>query len=76
MIKTWLRNKLAGKELRELARLKQDINDLKVWCSGNKDVSAAAAWLENPKSYPCQYRGCHGDITDVREYLRKLDEDL
>ena len=76
MIKAWLRNKLAGKELRELVRLKQDISDLKVWCFANKDVSAAAAWLENPKSYPCQSKGAHGDISDFREYLRKLDADL
>lgn len=60
MIKAWLRDKLAGKELKELAQLKRDINDLKVWCSTNKDVSAAAAWLENPKSYPCQCKGAHG----------------
>lgn len=72
-IKNYLKHKLAGDELRELQILKLRINDLKVWCSANKDVSAAAQWLEDPTSYPLQYKGCHGSIEDIREYLRKLD---
>ncbi len=74
-IKKYLKQKLAGDELKELQILKLRINDLKVWCSANNDVSAAAEWLENPTSYPLQYKGCHGSIVDIREYLRKLDEE-
>lgn len=74
-IKSWLAWKVAKAELIELAVLKSNVNDLRVWCSHNKDVSAAARWLENNLDYPCQYRGARGSIEDVRAYLDKLDKE-
>ena len=75
-LKTWVAWKVAKEELTELTLLKRDINDLKVWCSHNRDVSAAALWLEDKTSYPRQYAGCHGSIEDVRRYLDKLDKEV
>ena len=40
-IKNWLAWKVAKDELTKLTILHRNINDLKVWCSHNKDVSAA-----------------------------------
>ncbi|CAH9014747.1 conserved hypothetical protein [Vibrio phage 249E41-1] len=74
-IKSWLAWKVAKEELTELAVLKRNINDLKVWCSHNKDVSAAAQWLEDNTDYPYQCFGSRGCIEDVRRYLDKLDEE-
>ncbi|MCP3684353.1 MAG: hypothetical protein GY861_16875 [bacterium] len=73
-IKTWIAYKVAGDELRELVTLKRNIDDLKVWCSHNKDVSVAAEWLQHPTKYPYQSFGCHGSIEDFRRYLDKLDK--
>lgn len=74
-IKNWLAWKVAKDELVELAILKRNINDLKVWCSHNKDVSAAARWLEDNQDYPYQCFGAKGSIEGVRRYLDKLDKE-
>tara|TARA_R110002020_G_scaffold228786_2_gene439591 strand:- start:146 stop:385 length:240 start_codon:yes stop_codon:yes gene_type:complete len=73
-IKNWLAWKVAKDELTKLTILHRNINDLKVWCSHNKDVSAAARWLEDSYDYPYQCRGTKGSIEDFRTYLDKLDE--
>lgn len=74
-IKNWLAWKVAKEDLIELTTLKRNINDLKVWCSHNKDVSAAASWLEDNEDYPYQGFGAKGCIEDVRRYLDKLDKE-
>ena len=74
-IKNWLAWKIAKDERTELSILKRNISDLRVWCSHNKDVSAAARWLECNYDYSYQYRGAKGSIEDFRAYLDKLDEE-
>ena len=71
-ITNWLKWKIAGKEMDELARLKLRINELQVWCGYDfPAIDAAGKWLKDIHDYPCQFKGQHGSICDFREYLRK-----
>ncbi|UVD32152.1 hypothetical protein [Vibrio phage phiKT1028] len=65
----WCKEKLAGKELKELETLKLRLNDLETWCSYDPSVSAGARWVKDPNSYPSQCHGPHGSIEDFRRYL-------
>ena len=71
MIKNWLKVKLCGAELLELASLKRNIIDLKTWCSHIPVARECGKWLESKdgKTYPSQLKGAHGCIDDFRYYL-------
>lgn len=73
-ISQYLKHKFAADELLELYILKRRINDLTYWTE-NKYIELAAKWLEDPKNYPCQYKGGHGSIVDFREYIKKLEKE-
>ncbi len=68
-VRNWLRIKLCGEELLELANLKRKVSDMKVWCSHIPVARECGRWLEDSKSYPSQCRGSHGSIEDFRVYL-------
>ena len=72
-IKIKLKHVICKDELAELYRIKTAIEDVKVWCSSEKQAVAISKYLQNKRDYPCQLQGCHGSIEDFRYYLKGID---
>lgn len=73
-LKTKIKHLLCKQELEELYRLKQTIEEVKVWCSRSKEVVAVTRYLQDSKDYPCQLKGAHGSIEDFTYYLEKISD--
>lgn len=44
----WLREKVVGKELRELRAIKMRLHELEHWCSYDPAIVASARWVQDP----------------------------
>ncbi len=73
-IKNYIKYKLAGEELKELALIKRRASEVKIWCSHLPSVSYAAEYIENPTKYPYHSLGYHGSIADFRRFIEKVDK--
>lgn len=69
----YLKWKIAPKEMLELRRIKRRADEVKVWCSEFETARVVSEYIENPKRYPYQSMGCHGDIADFRQYVKLIN---
>lgn len=71
---SWIKHRLkwliCSRELNELIELKVRMAELEQWCCEFPEVRDSVRWLRENQSYPPQFSGPYGSISDFRQYLR------